>query len=161
MKQNRILCLVLIAICASASAETYKCKTAKGNTEFSDQPCRDSAKTISVTEKEYISESQRKSSTEWLQHGADRLHRKEQAEAVAAREARRQEAVRQAAYQEEMRRRQEAADRQRLINETIAARQEAAEARAAAERANAAANAAAANNDGAPRPCRIVGRYCY
>lgn len=43
-----------------ASAQAYKCKNANGTTEFSDQPCRGT--TAKSVEKEYISESQRRSS---------------------------------------------------------------------------------------------------
>lgn len=165
MNQKWVLCLVLITICANSNAETYKCKTVAGNTEISDQPCRDSAKTVTVMQKEYISESQRKSSTEWIQRGADRLQKKEQAEAAAEREAQRQDAIRQAAWREEQKRQQESMERQRLADEMARLRQETAEAKEAAaqagEAAAAAAAAAASKKAGGSRPCRIVGTRCY
>lgn len=132
-----------------ASAQAYKCKNANGTTEFSDQPCRGT--TAKSVEKEYISESQRRSSTEWLQRGAADLKQKERAEAAAQQEAQRQEVARQAAMREDMRRQQESNERQRLIAETERARIEAAEAKAAAGRAEAAANNAA-NAAGKRRP---------
>ncbi len=161
MKQICLIGLVLITFCTSSYGETYKCKTAAGKTEISDQPCRDSAKTVSVTKKEYISESQRASSTEWIQRGAVRLQEQAQAEAAAEREAQRQATIRQAAWKEEQRRQQESMERQRLADEMARLRQEAAEAKEAAAQAGAAAAAAASNGGGGSRPCKIVGAYCY
>lgn len=154
----RLLTLALCLIASSAFSQTYKCKNANGTIEISDQPCRGNSTTARVVGKEVISEEQYRSSYEWMGRAINESNRRSRIEAAQQREAQREAAAQQAAYQEEMRRRQEIADRQRLIHEAAAARAEAAEARAAAQRANDAANAAAANSgNSGPRMCRGVG----
>lgn len=156
----RLFIWVGCLVSASAFAQTYKCKNANGTIEISDQPCRGNATTARVVGKEVISEEQFRSSYEWMDRAMEESNRRAQIEAAQQREAQRQEAARQAAYQDEMRRRREAADRQRLLDEVSAARAEAAAAAASAERANAAAAAAAAEEsrkNRGPVNCKIRG----
>lgn len=159
MKRESVLLALAFFFCGASYAETYKCKSASGQTEISDQPCRTASKTVSVVQKEYISESQRRSSTEWISRGAERMQRQE-AEAVATeREAQRQESVRHAAQQQAQQKQQESYERQRLIQEVESLRQQQVATADAANRAAAAANNAA-NNSGSnrgPTTCRSTG----
>lgn len=154
--------LALFVLAPPALGQTYKCKTQNGSIEISDQPCRGSSVTSRVVETEHISESQRRSSTDWLNRGAARLERQAQADAAAQREAERQESIRQAAARQEMQRQQEERQRQQMILEMQRAQQEAAEAKRAARRAEEAANNAAESSS---RPqtgsCKVVGNRCY
>ena len=147
MKPRDIALFFLIS-CTPALAQTYKCKTPGGATEISDQPCRGTSTTSRVMEKEYVSESQRRSSTEWLQRGAARLHQKEQMEAAQEREEQRLDGIRQAAAREEQHRQQESQERQRIADRMARLEMESAAAKEAAIRAEAAANAAAGSKKG-------------
>lgn len=131
----------IFLISSVAYGETYKCKSANGQTEISDQPCRPSSKTVGVMQKEYISESQMSSSTEWLSREKNRLNLKAQETAAQEREAERQFLIRQAAQRQAQQKQQEAYERQLLIQEVQNLRYQ-------QEETAAAVNRAAANNSG-------------
>lgn len=137
--------LILTAISLGASAQAYKCKMPNGSMQFSDQPCA-AGTTARVVQKEHISESQYRSSTEWINRESANLRRKEQAEAAAAHDAQQREAVAQAQARQEMLQQQEINDRQQMMRKIDQAALAAERAEKAARRAQAASNQAAINS---------------
>ena len=149
--------LFAVSVIASpAFGQAYKCKTPSGGYQFSDQPCRSPAATAKAVGREHISEEQRRSSSEWLQRGSQRLQQREMMEAEEQAAVAERAAQKRAQMREQQQRQQEAAERQRMADEIQALRREQAETAEAARRAaQAAENAAAAANRGGPTNCKI------
>lgn len=154
MKIHVLALLASAIFSASAVAQAYKCKTPSGSYEFSDQPCRAGA-TAKVVGRENISESQYRSSTDWIRRESARLDRKERIEEAQRVESQQRQAAAEAAAHQEMLRQQDANDRYQLmrkLDQTAAAAERAESAARKAQEDSAAAAAAASKKHG-PANC--------